>query len=135
MDSIKQSLADLKLNLFNEDRNILKEKIVDHSPCIIVDITTGMIVFASRRINELFRYIYNELEGAKVNALIPPELHRKHEGYMAAYIQSPKFRNMGEHGMKLKGIRKDGTEIEVKISLEPFFQDGRGFVIATVIEV
>lgn len=135
MDEIKQRLAELKMQLVNEDRNVLKEKIIDCSPCLIVDLATGLIVFASRRVNELFGYIYNQLEGMNVSALIPPEIHKRHEAHMGNYFRMPKFRNMGEHGMKLQGIKKDGTEIEVKISLEPFFEAGQGFVVATVIEI
>lgn len=134
MDEIKQQLADLKLNLISGDKNLLKEKIIDHSPCIIVDLESGIIVFASKRVNELFGFVFNELEGKRVSDLIPSDLHARHDAHMANYLKMPKFRNMGEHGMTLKGRRKDGSEMEVRISLEPFFQDSRGFCIGTIIQ-
>lgn len=34
-----------------------------------------------------------------------------------------------------KGQRKDQTEFDIKIALEPFYEDGEGFVLATIMEV
>ncbi len=135
MDHIKEQLAGLKLKLVNGDRNISIEKIVDHAPCIIVDMTSGLIVFASKRINEVFGYIHNELEGKNISDLMPENLKEKHNVHLSGYSKNPKFRNMGREGMTLTGLKKDGSEFNLKISLEPFFEDGSGFVLATIIEI
>lgn len=135
MDEIKQQLADLKLKLVHGDRNILMEKITDQAPCIIAEMNTGLIVFASKRINDVFGYIYNEVEGRNIKDLMPEKYRGKHDNNLKEYSQNPKFRNMGREGMTLKGIKKDGVEFDIKISLEPFFEDMSGFVLATIIEV
>lgn len=134
MDDIKQRLADLKFKLVHGDRNTIHEKILDQAPCIVVEMSTGLIVFASKRINEIFGYIYNEIEGKKITDLMPEEYRARHDAHLSNYSKIPKFRNMGTTDMSLRGLKKDKTEFSIKISLEPFFEDQTGFVLATIIE-
>lgn len=135
MDDIKQRLADLKFKLVHGDRNTIHEKILDHAPCIVVEMSTGLIIFASNRINEMFGYIYNEIEGMKVSDLMPEDYRKRHDAHLANYAKMPKYRNMGTTDMTLKGLTKNKTEFNIKISLEPFFEDQSGFVIATIIQI
>lgn len=135
METIKDRLADLKFKLVNGDRNVLKEKIQDQAPCIITEMKTGLIIFASKRINTTFGYIYNELEGKKVTELMPQQFRERHDKHLEGYTKNPKYRNMGTLEMKLKGLKKDGNEFDIKISLEPFFEDQEGFVLATIMEI
>jgi PAS domain S-box-containing protein len=134
MEDIRQKLAELKLKLFDEDRNVIKEKILDQSPCIVTEMKTGLIIFATKRINETFGYIYNELEGKKVTDLMPESYRGRHDAHLQKYSEDPRFRNMGTLEMKLKGVKKSGEEFEIKISLEPFFHDQMGFVLATIFQ-
>lgn len=133
MDDIKQKLADLKFNIVDDDRNVIKEKIIEQSPCIVAEMKTGFIIFATKRINETFGYIYNELEGKLITDLMPEGYRKRHDEHLKKYMGDPKFRQMGTTDMKLKGLRKDSTEFDVKISLEPFFHDQTGFVLATIL--
>lgn len=135
MEDIKERLADLKLKLVHGDKNVLLEKIVDQAPCIIAEMKTGLIVFASKRINDVFGYIYNSIEGKNIKDLMPESYRGKHDANLEGYSKNPKFRNMGREGMTLKGLKKDGQEFDIKISLEPFIEDMSGFVLATIIEV
>lgn len=135
MDNIKERLAELKLKLVHGDRNIFIEKITDQAPCIITEMETGLIVFASKRINDVFGYIHNEIEGKNIKDLMPDRYRGKHDNNLKGFNENPKFRNMGREGMTLKGLKKNKTEFDIKISLEPFFEDMSGFVLATIIEV
>lgn len=135
MDKIRNSLADLKLKLVHGDRNIVLDKIQERAPCIVTEMKTGLIVFASKRVNDIFGYLHNELEGKHVSDLMPESYRARHDANLANYSKYPKHRNMGSEGMTLKGMRKDKTEFDIKISLEPFFEDGEGFVLATIMEV
>jgi PAS domain S-box-containing protein len=135
MDNIKNRLAELKLKLVHGDKNIFLEKIQEQAPCIITEMSTGLIIFASKRVNDIFGYIYNELEGKEVEDLMPMEYRLRHSANLQNYSKFPKYRNMGKEGMTLKGQRKDQTEFDIKIALEPFYEDGEGFVLATIMEV
>lgn len=135
MSEIKNRLAELKLKLVHGDKNIFLDKIQEQAPCIIAEMNTGLIIFASKRVNEIFGCIYNELEGKQVEDLMPEEFRARHGSNLMAYAKSPKYRNMGKEGMTLKGMRKDKTQFDIKIALEPFYEDGEGFVLATIMEV
>ena len=135
MENIKNRLAELKLKLVHGDKNIFLEKIQEQAPCIIAEMSTGLIIFASKRVNDIFGYIYNELEGKEVEDLMPVEYRLRHSANLQNYSKFPKYRNMGKEGMTLKGQRKDQTEFDIKIALEPFYEDGEGFVLATIMEV
>src|SRR5689334_8505324 len=104
MDDIKEKLADLKFKLVNSDRNVIRDKVLDQAPCIITEMKTGFIIFASKRINETFGYLYNELEGKNVSDLMPTEYRKRHEMHLANYSKMPKYRNMGTTEMVLKGL-------------------------------
>jgi PAS domain S-box-containing protein len=132
MDEIRKELANLKFKLINEDRNLLHDKILDQAPCIITEMHSGLIVFASKRVNDIFGYIHNELEGKNISHLMPEKYRGRHAAHLANYSKTPTYRNMGEHGMVLRGLKKDKTEFDIKISLEPFYEEGSAFVLATL---
>lgn len=135
MDNIREKLADLKLGLVNTGRDVIKEKILDQAPCIIADVRTGTIIFASKRVSEMFGMIYNEVEGKLITDLMPQSYRKRHDSHLANYSKDPSYRNMGAHGMTLKGLKKGGIEFDIKISLEPFIYDQQTYVLATIFEV
>jgi len=135
MDDLKQTLADLKFKLASGEANVILTKIREQAPCIVTHMKSGLIIFASKRVNDIFGYIYNELEGKEVEDLMPEEYRIRHGANLANYAKFPKYRNMGKEGMPLRGMRKDKTEFDIKIALEPFYEDGEGFVLATIMEV
>lgn len=134
-EDIRSQLAELKLSLVHSNRNIIHEKVLAWAPCIIAEMKTGMIIFASERVNQLFGYTFNSIEGLKVTDLMPDEFRKRHDAHLQNYSKKPIFRNMGEHGQNLKGLRKDGTEFDLKISLEPFYYEQKGYVLASIISL
>jgi PAS domain S-box-containing protein len=135
MDDVREKLADLKLGLVNSGRDVIKEKILDQAPCIVADVESGTIIFASKRVSEIFGMIYNEIEGKLITDLMPESYRKRHDSHLSNYSKAPSYRNMGAHGMTLKGMRKGGSEFDIKISLEPFIHDQKIYVLATIFEV
>ena len=74
------------------------------------------------------------LEGKPVEILIPKKYTPKHKGYREEYMDHPSPRVMG-HGRDLFGIRKDGSEFRVEVSLSNFNAAEERFVIAFVVDI
>lgn len=137
--SAQKDLLDLKIQMVENFRPALDamvmEKMRDQAPCLIVHMETGSILFASRRVNEIFGYIPNELESKKISDLIPERLRSGHEKHLSNFTSNPHQRQMGSHDQALLGLRKDGTEFAIKISLDPFYQNSIGYVFATLMMI
>jgi PAS domain S-box-containing protein len=84
---------------------------------VIVD-PEGLIELANAQTEKLFGYARPELLGKSVDILVPERFRGKHGGHRQRFSQSPKRREM-EAGLELYGLRKDGTEFPVEISLSP----------------
>ncbi len=89
------------------------------------------IQLVNAQTERLFGYTRAELVGQPVEVLIPASLAARHRQHRAAYAQAPKLRGMGV-GLDLKGVRKDGTEFPVEISLSPI-QTREGLLVAAAI--
>src|SRR5215831_13632570 len=78
--------------------------------------SAGSIVVANRMAEEMFGFGPNELLGKPLELLIPDRLRAHHVAHRAAFFVSPKPRPMGT-GLELVGLRKDGSEFPVEVSL------------------
>lgn len=102
---------------------------------ILVINEKGEIILANNFLLSQFGYSSpQELIGQKVDALIPSRYHHKHDQHLAHYNQKPERRPMGI-GKDLFGIKKDGTEFPVEISLSHYGDDEGSFAIAFISDI
>ncbi len=75
-----------------------------------------------------------ELNGKKIEILIPGRFHSRHVGDRDKYIYESKSRPMGI-GLDLFAVKKDGTEFPVEISLGNYEFDEHKFVVAFINDI
>lgn len=100
---------------------------------ILVTNEQGEIVMTNPAILQLFGYEPFELTGQRIEVLIPRNLTRQHKEHRQRYMHQPNPRSMGI-GMDLKGLKKDGSEFPVEVSLSPFKSAEGAFVMAFVVD-
>ncbi len=119
----------------NEVDNDLFRKIFDVAPDPILIVNrAGGIVLANKETERVFGYLSSELEGKKIDILVPEKYRHGHEQMRESFHESPSLRPMG-FGRNLHAMRKDGTELPVEISLSPLESQNKFLVIAIVRDI
>ena len=86
------------------------------SQAILTVDRAGTILQANKKVGEIFGYTSSELVGQSHEILIPPRLRERHRAHQAAFFAHPRPRTMGAE-MNFAGLRKDGTEFPIEVSL------------------
>jgi PAS domain S-box-containing protein len=117
------------------DLKTIPADLLEHLPdAVVISDTEGRILFLNRRANDLFGYTGEELIGRPVETLVPDRFRRTHVAHRARYHSDPRTRPMGAC-LDLVGLRKDGTEFQVEISLSSMRMEETAVVTAVVRDV
>jgi diguanylate cyclase (GGDEF)-like protein/PAS domain S-box-containing protein len=81
----------------------------------------------------MFGYSVDELTGQSVEVLIPHALRAAHRHVSGGYAANPVGRSMG-HRPTLRGVRQDGSEVLVQITLSPLPTGGVAAIVRDVSE-
>jgi diguanylate cyclase (GGDEF)-like protein/PAS domain S-box-containing protein len=91
----------------------------------------GHIALVNAQAERLFGYRREEIVGQSIGELIPRRYRARHRQHMKTYLRNASARPMGVGG-ELYGLRKDGTEFPIEISLSPLEAD-EGLLVSSAI--
>jgi PAS domain S-box-containing protein len=100
---------------------------------VVID-QRGHINFANIRVEAMLGYLPNELVGKSHRVLLPERYREVHAGHVDRFMSDPSPRKMGS-GLELAALRKDGSEIQVEISLNPHRAPDGIVVIAAIRDI
>jgi PAS domain S-box-containing protein len=132
---VRQQTARLLAEAEIRDSEARFRTLVESAPDAVVIIDTGgRIVMVNARIEQLFGYTRDQLTGKPVEVLLPERFRKRHAGYRENYVIAPVSRPMGS-GADLYGLRLDGSEFPVSISLSPVQTGGGMLIVAAIRDV
>lgn len=111
------------------------EAIFNAAPdAIVVVDESGTIILANHQTEILFGYEKQELLDQPIEIFIPSRYHKNHLEHRSDYAVNPVSRGMGAN-LELWGLKKDGSEFPVEISLSPIENDGKTWITCAIRDV
>jgi PAS domain S-box-containing protein len=130
--AILESNRDITLRKHEEDKF---RGLLESAPdaMVIVD-RTGIIQLVNAQTETVFGYSRAELLGRPVELLIPRRFHEGHRVHRTDFSRNPHVRSMGS-GLDLFGVRKDGVEFPIEVSLSPLGKGEETLIVSAIRDV
>ena len=100
---------------------------------VIVD-KGGRIVLANSQTENLFGYKRQEIINEMVDRLVPERFRSRHAAQRNGFFAEPHMRPIGT-GLELFGMRKDGVEFPIEISLNPLEIEDEILITAAIRDI
>jgi len=124
-------MAETQRHFFPETYRSIVESAPD--AMVVVD-SDGRVVLVNAQTEELFGYTRDELLEETIERLIPLRFRERHVDHRTEYENDRRVRPMGA-GLQLLGLRKNGVEFPVEISLSPIATNGVSYTAAAIRDV
>jgi diguanylate cyclase (GGDEF)-like protein/PAS domain S-box-containing protein len=114
---IQNSLSTLNLRFETSERYLRTIFEAMPDPTLISD-EQGVITMANSQTETMLGYKANELVGQSIEMLVPERFRATHPALRTQFAATSAIRPMGI-GRSVRALRKDGSELDVEISLSP----------------
>ena len=94
----------------------------------------GEIEALNPRAEKMFGYTERELDGKKMEVLVPKSRRPTHVNHRETFLKKPSIRSMGV-GLDLEGLRKDGSTFPIEISLSYLKHNDQTLVVAFITDI
>lgn len=115
IDSYARSVKFYHRLMVNEQRALaISEGVVD---AIVTIDERGVILSCNQSTQRIFGYSREEMIGQNVKILMQEPSHSQHDGYLARYLQTGEAHVIGQAGREVKGLRRDGVTIDLRLGV------------------
>lgn len=121
LQTSKEILATASIRDITERRKASERfrALLETAPDAMVIVNSqGEISLVNQQAEKMFGYPRDEMMGKNVSFLMPDRFRQTHGQHIEGYFRKPNVRPMGR-GLELYGVRKDGSEFPIEISLSP----------------
>ncbi len=130
---ISEKGSEVKSNDLQENVDFLQ--VMEGSVLSIVVINQqGTVQFFNESAEKLWGYRREEIIGKNVKVLTPPEIQREHDDYLQRYNTTGR-RNVMGGSREVKALRKDGTLVDVFLSLSEATTAGEVIYVAFIQDI
>jgi PAS domain S-box-containing protein len=113
----------------------LFQAMVEGAPNVMIMINeAGIITLVNTQTEKLFGYRREELQGRPAETLLPVRFRGHHAGLGANFQHDLNVHTIGI-GQDMYGLRRDGSEMPVEISINPVITKEGHFVMASIIDI
>jgi PAS domain S-box-containing protein len=101
---------------------------------VVISREDGEIILVNDQTEEQFGYTRDELLGQPIELLVPHSFRKRHVVHREQYLKHPTVRPLGV-GHELFGLRKNGEQFPVDISLSPLTTDEGVFITSSIRDI